>query len=226
MLNFEALEMIKNSFVEESFQDFLEENPKYGTFLQSLITKGHTFLCDLQDRLAKRSEFSQSKDETSLVKEDPLIKEFCTTFLYLGKYFTSALETMQLENAASTFQQFDIQKMFYKCTKSVTNISESLQDSSGLVQMVYSANNFGYLTSKLPLLVNTSYFAITGGDAKKFTDALVSVKEDISTTMYSLSIQLWKSAASPAALQSGTDFSKALKKCFGKLKSLGKSKGL
>jgi hypothetical protein len=52
----------------------------------SLISKGHYNLVDLQNRLSKSTEYRQSADE-NMVKEDQLVKEFASVFLYLGKYY-------------------------------------------------------------------------------------------------------------------------------------------
>lgn len=93
MLNFEALEMLRNKYIKLSFEKFIAENRKYSTFLESLIGKSHTYLSNIQSRLSKTNEYTQGIGGNT-VKEDQIIKEFSSCFLFLGKYFKSALETV------------------------------------------------------------------------------------------------------------------------------------
>jgi len=113
MINFEAIDMIKNKHLNDSFEEFIKENPKYASFLSSLIGKAHSYLSNLQNRLSKNSEYSKNTKE-NLVKEDQIIKEFTSSFLYLGRYFKAALFTVIEENENSSFQKFEISKMVSK----------------------------------------------------------------------------------------------------------------
>ena len=57
-------------------------------------------------------------------------------------------------------------------------------------------------------------------DKRRFKSSLETIKEDIQNLMYSLSRTVWENASRTEALESGTDFSKALKVWFSKLKTL------
>ena len=155
MLTFESLELIKNKYIKDSFEDYIQNNPKYGTFLDSLIGKAHSYLASLQGRLGKSSEYAQSTDE-NMVKEDQIIKEFSSWFLYLGRYFKAALFTVLEENEKSTFEKFEISKMLSKAVRSLNSVGETISDKS--TGILYTSNNLGYLHTKLSLLDQTSFF--------------------------------------------------------------------
>ena len=201
MLNFEAIEMIKNKHLRESFNDFIEENPKYSTFLTSLIGKSHSYLSNLQSRLSKSNEYAQGKNADT-VKEDKIIKEFSLCFLYLGKYFKSALSIILEENENSSFQKFEISKMLSKTVRAITNLGEMFPDK--IKGILFSCNNLGYLHNKLSLLSQTGFFKVSNTvksqfgdeqDEKRFNSLLENIKEDIPNLMYSLSRLVWQQAS-------------------------------
>jgi len=92
---------------------------------------------------------------------------------------------------------------------------------------IFMANNLGYLHKKLSLLEQTSYFNVldlvepqgVGKHLKRFNDLLDTIKEDVQTLMYALARQIWEDASNYENLESGKNFSTALKKSFSLLKT-------
>mmetsp|Transcript_13455 Transcript_13455/g.11951 ORF Transcript_13455/g.11951 Transcript_13455/m.11951 type:complete len:130 (+) Transcript_13455:1055-1444(+) len=97
------------------------------------------------------------------------------------------------------------------------------------IGILFTTNNLAYLHTKLSLLDQTKFFKIAsdvpskygdGQDEGRFKKSLEGIKEDIQNLMYSLSRLIWEEAGSHNSIQSGTEFSKALKISFSKLKSV------
>lgn len=214
MLNFEALEIIKNKYFKDSFDSYIEENPKYKTYVKSLVTKAHSYMSNLQSRLGRSSEFSQSNDETSFrsgdgtnkdssVKESILLKELTACLLFLGKYYKGALLAVLEENQDSTLQRFETSKMIGKAYRTLKNIGELMPDEA--IGLVYTLNNLGYLLKKLLLLEQTSYFKVfdflpnksTEGqeEKKRFDSTVEAIQEDMQNMTYSLSRIIWENAS-------------------------------
>ncbi|CAI2370910.1 unnamed protein product [Moneuplotes crassus] len=97
MLYFETIEMMKNDYIELSFQNYMESNPKFDTFLNNLFSRARNFMGELQEKLNKRNDQS-SDTQSSSSKDDP--------FTFLNKYFKSALRILSASNSESRFGRF------------------------------------------------------------------------------------------------------------------------